>query len=365
MVGNDIACDILIRHFRRLGLSVDAKNDEGFTALLMAAKHGNITCAQILLGQGKASHYHRDNKHGMCVEEWLAKKGFTIQDIMPVRHDGKGRSRFVKLANIAAICSGPKKVVDQSGYEDFDYAMNNFHLGKLEDEEQYLSDATTGTEVSMDNYIPRYSEFDMEFASQHFRVYPLHTARPKLKTQATQTRSDGDDDDEEDLAEAKYAPSVASNQMTEITELDNESVIRKTRKGEKRETESRYKSVRATDRINASSQRNDGKDKTGKRLSLPEIDNTSLINRSDGQGSNAERKKSLDVLPEKLIANIDLGDGRRHSIQLHADSARNKVYWTPVSEGVGNGELHPLEYKRTMPSVSDSETSTNDDAPIF
>jgi len=83
----------LIRHFRRLGLSVDAKNDEGFTALLMAAKHGYITCAQILIGQGKASHYHRDNKHGMCVEEWLAKKGITLQDIMPVWHDGKCRSR--------------------------------------------------------------------------------------------------------------------------------------------------------------------------------------------------------------------------------------------------------------------------------
>ena len=104
----------------------------------------------------------------MCVEEWLAKK--CLQDIMPVWHDGKGRSRFVKLANFAAICSGPKKIVDQSAYKDFDYAMNNFYVGKLEDEEQYLSDATAGTEVTVGNYIPRYSEFDLEFASQHFRV---------------------------------------------------------------------------------------------------------------------------------------------------------------------------------------------------
>jgi len=154
---------------------------------------------------------------------------------MPLRHDGKGRSRFVKLANIAAICSGPKKIVDQSAYKDFDYAMNNFHLGKLEHEEQYLSDATAGTEVTVNNNIPRYSEFDIEFASQHFRVYPLHTARPKLKTHATHTRSGGDDDDE-DLAGAKHAPSVASNIMTDITELGTESVKRKTRKGEKRET---------------------------------------------------------------------------------------------------------------------------------
>jgi len=236
MVGNAIACDILIRHFRRLGLSVDAKKRQGVYGVVNGGKTRIYHVCTNSSWPGKASHYLRDNKHGMCVEEWLAKKGFTLQDIMPVRHDGKGRSRFVKLANFAAICSGHKKIVDQSAYKDFDYAMNNFHLGKLEDEEQYLSDATAGAEVTVDNYIPRYSDFDMEFASQHFRVYPLHTARPKLKTQATQTRSGGDDDEEEDLAWAKHAPSVSSNLMTDITELDTESVKHKTRKGEKRET---------------------------------------------------------------------------------------------------------------------------------
>jgi ankyrin repeat protein len=40
MAGNDTAIDILLRSFRRLGLNVDHVNQDGMTALILAAKNG-------------------------------------------------------------------------------------------------------------------------------------------------------------------------------------------------------------------------------------------------------------------------------------------------------------------------------------
>ncbi|XP_052252161.1 uncharacterized protein LOC127858862 isoform X2 [Dreissena polymorpha] len=363
MVGNDIACDILIRHFRRLGLNVDAKNNEGFTALLMAAKHGNITCAQILLGQGKASLYNRDNKVGLTVEQWLAKKGFTVQDISPVRHDGKGRSRFVKLANIAAICTGPKKpLVPQPAFGDIDFALHNFHMHHHEDEEDhYTSDATTGTDVSLDRFMPRYNDLDMDYAPKHYQVFPYQKSRPKLKTQATQTTCDNDDD--EDYSEGpdpEPEPSMMPRCQTELTNIDNESVIKLKQKNGDCSRPS--KGIKESFGVPHSVAKSDA---AAKRYALPDIEQKALIARGDdGNAKIKQRKNSLDVLPEKIIASIDLGDGRRHSIQLHADSIRNKMYWTPAKGNDSDeGELRPLEFDRHH--LSDSEASATDEGPIF
>lgn len=396
MVGNDIACDILIRHFRRLGLNIEATNDEGFTALLMAAKHGNITCAQILVGQGKANTLHRDTKYGLSVEEWLAKKGFTLQDIRPVRQDGKGRSRFVKLANIAAICSAPKKHMQAAPqFEDIDYHLNNFQLGKLEDDDNYFSDATVGTEVSNESlsryfsqYNDRFNNLDLEFANKRYKVYPYPAGKPKLKTQSTQTLTESmatqTEDDQGGLKDIEDEDGNASTIITmaetrkndngsdgdaetDITELRTEPrmPLERQKKQGKKQSETKSKTTSSTER----KQEIDLKDK-GKRFSLPEIEHTPIVSRADGGSKSSERKQSLDVLPEKLIASINLGDGRRHSIQLHADSAKNKVYWSPVNDDgddddADSNHLLPLKFERNRPSVSDSETSTTEDGPIF
>lgn len=373
MVGNDIACDILIRHFRRLGLNIEARNDEGFTALLMAAKHGNITCAQILVGQGKANSQLRDSKYGLSVEEWLAKKGFTLQDIKPVRQDGKGRSRFVKLANIAAICSAPKKHIQTGqGIGEIDYHLNRFQLGKLDDDDNYFSDATTATDLSSENfsrylarYNDRYNDIDLDFAQKHYKVYPYRqNSRPKLKTSSTQTDgaeedeepevNEQTDDDECDKATEINVPETArSDTATDITILHHDPKIHLEKKYNKRNAE--VKTARSMEKI---------QEKESKRLSLPEIEHTPMVSRSENL-----RKSSLDVLPEKLIANIDLGDGRKHSIQLHPDSLRNKVYWSPVnderSDENSEKNLMPLKFERERGSVSDSETSITEDGPIF
>lgn len=372
MVGNDIACDILIRHFRRLGLSIDAANDEGFTALLMAAKHGNITCAQILLGQGKASLKHRDIKYGLSLEEWLAKKGFSLQDIAPIRHDGKGRSRFVKLANIAAICTGPKKSIPQQ-YGEIDFNLNNFQLNKYEDDEEYLTDGTTSTELSIPRYISRYHDLDLDLNSKHYRIYPYQ--RPKLKTQGTQTESDPDDVQSGDIPAVENRKNILQcDQMTEITTLSMDTTCildqRQKKESNKLSPDRKSKGSKTVDK--GSDSKTKDPSSPNKRISLPDIDETPMVSRGEvGPSRKGDRKKSLDVLPEKLIANIELGDGRRHSIQLHADSASKKVYWTPVTndgdsdEAIDKKSLMPRQFDKQRVSISDSEASTNEDGPIF
>ncbi|XP_045161575.2 poly [ADP-ribose] polymerase tankyrase-1-like isoform X2 [Mercenaria mercenaria] len=387
MVGNDIACDILIRHFRRLGLNIEAINDEGFTALLMAAKHGNITCAQILVGQGKASTQHRDIKYGLSVEEWLAKKGFTLQDIKPVRQDGRGRSRFVKLANIAAICSAPKKHAQAAPtYGEIDYHLNRFQLGKIEDDDD-LTDATTGTDISnesisryLNRYNDRYNDIDLDFAQKHYKIYPYReNSRPKLKTSSTQTQTDEADDtegDKHDVIENDDADEKATlitvadtancDAETEITILQHDPRIHLEQRLKNKFT-NKSKSSEGKSKTRSMEKIQEKGNKESKRLSLPEIEHTPMVSRCDS--GNGERKQSLDVLPEKLIASIELGDGRRQSIQLHADSIRNKVYWSPVgderSDDGSEKNLMPLKFERNRGSVSDSETSMNEDGPIF
>ena len=83
MVGNDMAIEILIRSFRRLGLNVDHINNEGLTALLIAAKNGFTECASILALDGKACVSFRDREKGMNAEEWARSQGCTTPEVLP------------------------------------------------------------------------------------------------------------------------------------------------------------------------------------------------------------------------------------------------------------------------------------------
>ena len=83
MVGNDMAIEILIRSFRRLGLNVDHINNEGLTALLIAAKNGFTECASILALDGKACVSFRDRERGMNAEEWARAQGCTTPEVLP------------------------------------------------------------------------------------------------------------------------------------------------------------------------------------------------------------------------------------------------------------------------------------------
>ncbi len=83
MVGNDTAIEVLIRSFRRLGLNVDHINNEGLTALLIAAKNGFTECASILALDGKACVSFRDREKGMNAEEWARAQGCTTPEVLP------------------------------------------------------------------------------------------------------------------------------------------------------------------------------------------------------------------------------------------------------------------------------------------
>ncbi|XP_069119278.1 uncharacterized protein [Argopecten irradians] len=97
IVGNDVATDLLTRNFRRLGLDIDHQNKNGFTALLTAAKHGNISCARILARQGHGSLVVRDKVHGYSVQEWLKLGGYTLDDIMSKR----AKSKYVSITRLS------------------------------------------------------------------------------------------------------------------------------------------------------------------------------------------------------------------------------------------------------------------------
>lgn len=378
MVGNDIACDILIRHFRRLGLSIEAINDEGFTALLMAAKHGHITCAQILVGQGKSGTQHRDSKYGLSVEEWLAKKGFTLQDIKPIRQDGKGRSRFVKLANIAAICSGPRKHSQSNpSYGEIDYDLNNFQMNEGDN-----ADATTEAEFSNESisrYIARYSErfndIDVEYAQKHYKVYPYRqNNRPKQKTASTQTQSEEGDAKDEDVSDhdseefeefdesaTMIVETTTGEAVIDFTVLQHDPRIHLEKREVKR---NKMKNQLYADGTTMSVEKARGMSnkERGKRFSLPEIQHTPSVYRNEVGNKVSE----LETYPENLIASIDLGDGRRLGNQQQTGGKQNNVYWSTVGDD-RHGETD--EERMSMPkferTVSDNETSTTEDGPMF
>lgn len=83
MVGNDMAIEILIKSFRRLGLNVDHVNRNGLTALLIAAKHGFIESATILSLEGRACISFRDRDKGMNAEEWARSRGCSTPEVLP------------------------------------------------------------------------------------------------------------------------------------------------------------------------------------------------------------------------------------------------------------------------------------------
>ncbi|XP_060070531.1 inversin-A-like [Ylistrum balloti] len=109
IVGNDIATDLLTRNFRRLGLEIDHTNKNGFTALLTAAKHGNISCARILAQQGHASLQVRDKVHGYSVQEWLKLGGYTLEDIVSGKKLNKTKSKYISITRLSIPNDSSKK----------------------------------------------------------------------------------------------------------------------------------------------------------------------------------------------------------------------------------------------------------------
>ncbi|KAK2183868.1 hypothetical protein NP493_293g01021 [Ridgeia piscesae] len=97
-VGNDVAIEILIRCFRRLGLNVDHVNNDGLTALMVAAKNGFIQCATTLAVDGRACISCRDPESRMNAEEWARSAGCSTPEVLPFSvHAGLYNYRYEKI----------------------------------------------------------------------------------------------------------------------------------------------------------------------------------------------------------------------------------------------------------------------------
>lgn len=80
MVGNDVAVEIIVRSFRRLGLNVDHVNKSGLTALLVAVERGHIECATVLAADGRANTMAVDPRSGLTAEQLaVTSTGCTLR----------------------------------------------------------------------------------------------------------------------------------------------------------------------------------------------------------------------------------------------------------------------------------------------
>ncbi|KAK6183649.1 hypothetical protein SNE40_011084 [Patella caerulea] len=97
--GNDVAIEILIKCFRRLGLKVDHVNNEGFSALLESARNSHLTCAKILAIQGRAHRTVRDRQNGRTAFEWFMAQGYDKKDLGFLQVT----SKFVRAVKLTSI----------------------------------------------------------------------------------------------------------------------------------------------------------------------------------------------------------------------------------------------------------------------
>ncbi|KAL3875037.1 hypothetical protein ACJMK2_037976 [Sinanodonta woodiana] len=334
MVGNDIAVEILIRHFRRLGLQVDHANKDGFTALLTAIKHGHTTCAQILIGQGKASVHMRDRKYFMNVDQWLERRGLTADDVLPKREAGRGKTKFMKVARLAALCSAGSKPGLSKHADDFHYYQAALvkSLSVDEDASSKDSDDTNLSEESLPKVMPTPPSLPKASRPERTRrVYPSQD-RPKIKHQATQT-FDSD-------IEGQYECTPESHDIR-MLRLRN--------------------SVSNADRIEKEVK------KMPKRCSLPEIKNRKTSKGSVMHLSELPSKTSLEHLPDVIFAKVDSGSGKMLNLKLKPDRAKDKFFWRPcfdTDDASSRGNVF-TDQAEVSSSESDDSTTSPVYTPIF
>ncbi|XP_038056757.1 ankyrin repeat domain-containing protein 17-like [Patiria miniata] len=76
----ELGClELLVQSLVKDGISVDYRNKQGCTALLLATKAGHYRCAQVLLQQGRSSVNSRDNECFMNPTEWARHSQRLLQ----------------------------------------------------------------------------------------------------------------------------------------------------------------------------------------------------------------------------------------------------------------------------------------------
>ncbi|XP_032219682.1 ankyrin repeat and SAM domain-containing protein 3 [Nematostella vectensis] len=79
MSGNAAALRPILAVLLKYRLSVDVRNEKGFSAYLLAAKMGHFYCAHILKAEGYASDRIRDTEYFLSDKEWVRKTRKEIE----------------------------------------------------------------------------------------------------------------------------------------------------------------------------------------------------------------------------------------------------------------------------------------------
>ncbi|CAG5124579.1 unnamed protein product, partial [Candidula unifasciata] len=108
-IGNDVALELLVKNFRRLGLNIDHYNKAGYTALHVATTKGFIQCAKILTIKGKASLTLKDKVHRLTPLEWCLRLGFQKPEVDFL----KPAAKFYKVAKLTTTMVKCRKKSEQ------------------------------------------------------------------------------------------------------------------------------------------------------------------------------------------------------------------------------------------------------------
>lgn len=114
--GQDGIIRQLIPRLQRDGLPVDVRNNQGFTALLLAAKYGHYKCAQTLIQEGNASPNLRDNEFFMSAMEWAKysqshfERELKLLRVIKIRNSTRSQLMDLKKPTAPPWCSNQQEL---------------------------------------------------------------------------------------------------------------------------------------------------------------------------------------------------------------------------------------------------------------
>ncbi|EDV23489.1 uncharacterized protein TRIADDRAFT_58161 [Trichoplax adhaerens] len=112
--GNAVIVASMVKKMIQSSMDVNTRNKDGFTAILMAAKHGHRYCERILRHQGQALVDIRDNIKFYNVDDWLrwydeqnhACQGGNKRSINSKDSNGKKNTELVRQSSFRRSTTG-------------------------------------------------------------------------------------------------------------------------------------------------------------------------------------------------------------------------------------------------------------------
>ncbi|XP_013413506.1 ankyrin repeat domain-containing protein 27 [Lingula anatina] len=173
--GKPAVVKLVVDILNRYGLPIDIRNNLGYTALLLAAKHGHYVSAHILLKEGGAASKLRDNEYFLNASEW-ARRSYELRasaiklhaqknqilhrpHTQPSSSSPRGDTRLPRehdmyRRNYTPICRHVKAVHDLSSFYDSSIRLPTIFAGNYGDQsesrEEALLDGQDARKVFLD-----------------------------------------------------------------------------------------------------------------------------------------------------------------------------------------------------------------------